>query len=92
VNTVPGTWSGLYTYYSDAEQITEQLTRAFLEQLQAQLDASGQNTTNRADLNEIIAEITEVGHTSVRLLSHSGLTTSVLLRRADFAPLLTNVT
>lgn len=65
-----GTWSGLYTYYSDAEQITEQLTRAFLEQLQAQLDASGQNTTNRADLNEIIAEITEVARDVLNYLRH----------------------
>jgi len=51
---------GLYTFYSDAQEITGKLTVLFLRQLQAHLDASSQNTTSRADLQRVIDEFKEV--------------------------------
>ena len=72
----------LYTYFSDATLITEDLTEAFLEQLQLQLEASGYAATALGNLTEIVDTFQSVARDVLNYLRrHNSQTLLPLLRQ-----------
>lgn len=79
---VSGGPDDIYTWWDDADSITEPLTVAFLERLQSHLQATGRNTTSQADLQKVINQFKEIARDVLNYLRyHRSQGLLVLLRQ-----------
>lgn len=78
---LPGGADALYTFFDDADRITEKVTVAFLDRLKGHLRATQANTTANAELEDAIDQFKEVAADVLNYLRNQNSQALLLLLR-----------